>query len=209
MKTSDPFKPLESALQDNPNCRLGIMARERMAFAEKGVNSFQQDRELLVLISDTGWWYGYIVRVDPDMLAYRDRGEWVAMLVKSTLCVEGETAQEIFGRISHYWYLFGWYEHYYTPERHPEEGLAQYLSFDDAVQATIRIIERFNYQYRMHSEPGNGLRQDLRSLNFFASVGHSDPEMHVMHNITELPIVEGSRNNPKNPDLSPSNTAYL
>ncbi len=194
MRLPKPVKTLKSALRDNPECRLGVMARTRVAFAEKGVNSYRQDKELLVLISDTSWWYGYVVRVNPDILVHRDRGEWVAILIKSTLCVEGGTPQEVFSRVDHYWYLFGWYENYYTPERNPEEGLAQCQSFDDAAQTICRIIERFDERLRMRSEPGGGLRLDMRCLNFFAGLGHSDAEMRVMHDVTELPIVEGSRN---------------
>ncbi len=195
MRLPKPVKTLKSALRDNPECHLGVMARTRVAFAEKGVNSYRQDKELLVLISSNdGWWYGYVVRVDPDILAYKDRGEWMAVLIKSTLCVEGETPLEVLSRIDHYWYLFGWYENYYTHERSPEEGLAQCQSFDDAIQAVCRMIERFNHRHRMRSEPGGGLRLDMRCLNFFAGLGHSDAEMRVMHDVTELPIVEGSHN---------------
>jgi hypothetical protein len=178
------------------------MARTRVAFAEKGVNSYQQDKELLVLISDTGWWYGYVARVDPSILTYKDRGEWVAILVKSSFYVEGETQEKVFRCIGHHWYLFGWYENCYSSERNPEDGLVQCRSFDNAVQNIGRMIKQFNYRLRMRSEPDDGFRLDLRCLNFFSGLGFSDEEMRVVHDMAELPIIDGARQRPENSNPS-------
>ena len=194
MTTPAAIKTIKASLRDNPECRLGVMARTRVAFAEKGINSYQQDKELLVLISNNdGWWYGYVVRVDPGILTQRNKGEWVAILVKSVYCIEGETAEQVFRCVEHSWYWFSRYKAYYTLECKPEDGLAQYHSFEESLCAIRRMTERFSCGHHMRSEPGDGLRLDSRCYNFFASLGQSDPEMRAMHDKAELPIVEASR----------------
>ena len=195
MKTSDPFNLLKSALNDNPGCRLGIMARKRMAFAEKGVNSYKQDRELLALIAP-GWWYGYIRRTDPRHLKSTGQGEWIAILVQSAAHVDGRTPTEVFRCLHRNWEEYLLYHPYYVQE--PEDGMALCASFDEAVKALCHIVERFDICKRESCEigsdglpvpPENG-KLDMRCMDLFGLCGLTNEEKFEKY---EWPRIEAAR----------------
>ncbi len=195
MKTSNPFKPLESALQDNSNCRLGIMARTRMAFAEKGVNSFQQDRELLVLISDRGWWYAHLLRIDPANLKRKECGEWVAVLVNSRCRVDGLMPEDVFRSATYNWYDCQHYDEYFLQD--PEDGFAQRHSFEEALLALCTIIERFDHNLRDYHEldpEGRFIRPsgfaDIPCMGIYGRHALSDEELYEKY---ERPVIEEVR----------------
>ena len=207
MKTTNAVKTIKSALRDNLECHLGVMARTRVAFAEKGVNSYRQDKELLVLISDTGWWYGHILRIDPESLEQKDHGEWMAVLVNSRCRVDGSTPEDVFKSIIFNWYDCQRYDEYFLQE--PEDGFAQRHSFEEALRALCTIIERFKYNLRDCHEldpEGNFIRPegnaDIPCVDIYGRHALSDEEMYEKY---ERPVIEEVR---KKAGLPPLDEVY-
>ncbi|GEM_PF-2840213 len=203
MTTAAAIKTIKTSLRDNPECRLGVMARTRVAFAEKGINSYQQDKELLVLISDTGWWYGHVLRVDPDNLAHRDYGEWVVNLMNSRCRVDGATPEEVLHNVTFSWYDRQLYTEYFVQA--PEDGFAQRHSFDAALQALCTIIERFKFKLRdYHELDPNGDyilpkgEAILPGKSIYGSRALSDEEMYEKY---ERPLIEAARKKAGLPSL--------
>lgn len=203
MTSSRAIDAIRSSLQENSDCRLGILATSRIAFAENGVNSYRRDKELLALIAP-GWWYGYIRRVDPSFLA-SDRGEWAAALVRSTVHVDGETPHEVFRRLHRAWEEYLQYEPYYVQE--PDDGMALCASFEEATEALRRIVERFAVCKRWSCKMGpDGLWEppeqstlDMRCMDLFGLDRLTDEEAFEKY---ELPLIEAARRETGLPPLS-------
>ncbi len=172
--TTTPAHSVLPALRDNPACRIGILAEQRLAYLEKGINSHQQDKELLALISDMGdWWYGYVLRVGPEFPGDRNQGEWLAILVQSGVPVDGYSQKEVFRCAQKSWFRLLEYHAYYIQE--PQDGGALCHSFEEAVTMLRHIIVRFDIRKRIAWErdaDGNllapeGSKLDRRCMDLF------------------------------------------
>lgn len=148
---TEPVRAAILALRNNPKCRVGILAGERAAFLEKGVNSYRNDKELLVLLSDVGnWWYGYVLRVPPHFPANTNDRQWLAILVQSAVPIDGYTQIDIFRCARRAWFQLFEYIPYYVQT--PEDSSALCSSFGEALTALRRIIERFDIRQRIAVE---------------------------------------------------------
>ncbi len=148
LTNTGPVRASILALRNNPKCRVGILADERAAFLENGINSYQNDKELLVLLSDLGnWWYGYVLRVHPHFPGNTQGNQWLAILVQSAVPVDGYAPSDIFLRARKTWFQLLEYLPYYV--QHPEDGSALCPSFETALTALHRIIDRFDIRNRI------------------------------------------------------------
>ncbi len=176
-----PVHTILPSLRDNPGCRVGVLADQRLAYLEAGINSFGQDKEMLVLISDQGdWWYGYVLRVDPGFPIEGTggaEGEWLAILVQSSVSVDGYSPENVFRNARRAWFELLECHAYFIQA--PEDGYALRHSFDEAVTALRRIITRFDIHKRIAWErnadgslidPANS-RLDRRCLRLFRFLG--------------------------------------
>lgn len=130
-----------AALDANPACDSGILARERMAWTANGPMSFRNDQELFVRVSTAVRykWYGHVLRAD-DL---PDGGQrWVAVLVNSEDWIDAPDVETLFARVQH------WLEVRcrYTPGHAVEDGqlFAIRSSFQDAVKALVAMIRGFD-----------------------------------------------------------------
>jgi len=139
---------LQAALRDNTRCQRGLLADQRMVLLHQGINSYHQDKELLVLISDQGdWWYGYVLRTGPVFPFDPTHGEWLALLVQSGVPIDGYTPEAVFRCAQKAWFRLLEYQPYFIQQ--PEDGMVQCHTFDQAVQALGTIIRRFDITKRI------------------------------------------------------------
>lgn len=130
-----------AALDANPACDSGILARERMVWTANGPMSFRNDQELFVRVSTAVryTWYGHVLRVD-DLPGGGQR--WVALLVDSEDWIDAPDVETLFARVQ-YWLEV---RCRYTPGISDEDGqlFATRSSFTDAVQALAEMIRGFD-----------------------------------------------------------------
>lgn len=141
-------KRLMNALNGNPHATLGLMARERMAYCERGVNSHQNEPELLALITTTaGCWYGYLYRASPDQLEESAANRpWVATLVNSRAVLEGTTTEEVLQSARYHLFERNDYEPYFSQE--PGDTHVFCATFEEGCEALEGIIRRFDPDLR-------------------------------------------------------------
>jgi hypothetical protein len=136
---------IREALAANAQCAPGILARDRLAFTPIGELSFLNDRELFIQVSTAiyGHWYGHVLRLlDAD----DGRQQWAAVLVLSAVEIDAPDVETLFRRVRFHLTEHSRYEPPWAQEK--EDVFAVRSSFDEAVLALVRMIERFDILMR-------------------------------------------------------------
>ena len=165
------FPLVEAALQENPNCRVGLMLRPVVVYTPQGPFGGE---ELLALVyagdPTEQYWYGHVCR-------HPSSGTYAAALVFSEKLVNAETIELLFRRFQ-YWISC---RLFYEPCAVQADGDAFALAatFDDAVDGLVTIIRRFGLDNRCPQEARPGDRTELRLLSLYGVEGERTAQGEV------------------------------
>jgi len=201
---------IKSALSSNPECRPGLLARERVVFAERGWLSHGNGRELFCLVRHytwpgTGFFYGHVLRVPvkPEAEAGFPSWVWAAIIVDSGIAIDGESPDEVLANARQWLWNNGDYQPCYAQEKDDVFKLCH--GFDEACAALAEMIRRFELKRRtivVETEddhlrdcrrelPAPGIL-DMRCMNVYG-LGHAclgDPEEDVFIPRPQAPDLE-------------------
>jgi hypothetical protein len=145
---------LRTALAANPECRPGLLARDRVVYAERGCLSHRNDRELFCLVRHVsspfvGFFYGHVlrVRVKPEAEPEFPGGAWAALLVDCGVAIDGATPGEVLANAREWLWEMG----HYDPgiyAQHVDDVFKLCGSFDEACDALAEMIRRFELKCR-------------------------------------------------------------
>jgi len=145
--------PILAALRANPECRPGILARDRVVYAERGWLSHGNAKELFCLVRHhtwpgTGFFYGHVLRVPvvPEAEAEFPGGAWAAMIIDSGIAIDGETPDEVLGNAKEWLWNLGNYEPCHAQDEDDVFKLCP--GFEEACAALEEMIRRFDTKRR-------------------------------------------------------------
>ncbi|OGT89777.1 MAG: hypothetical protein A2286_09555 [Gammaproteobacteria bacterium RIFOXYA12_FULL_61_12] len=136
------FEFLKSAVEDNPHAGTGVLAREGIVYAESGPNSYQEAPELLLLVTNVaGYIYGHVHqrKAAPE---YGRESVWVAVLVESSVLVDGRTPGEALLCAGDAWYRHCSYHPMYAQSE--DDVLAVRDSFEDACKVMAEMVRHYD-----------------------------------------------------------------
>ena len=144
--------PVLAALRANPAGRPGLLARERLAYAEHGCLSHDGGQELFCLVRHVtrpfvGFYYGHVLRMACEP---KEGGApataWVALLVDTGIAVDGDTPAEVFANAKEWLWHMGHYEPCYAQDK--DDVYKACGSFEEACAALAEMIRRFELRRR-------------------------------------------------------------
>lgn len=139
--------PILAALGENPECRPGLLARGRLAYAEHGRMSHGGGQELFCLVRHVTWpfvgfYYGHVLRVACE--AKQDGAPatvWVALLAHTSIAIDGETADEVLASAKEWLWYMGSHEPCYAQDQ--SDVYKECGSFEEACAALAEMARRF------------------------------------------------------------------
>jgi len=144
--------PILAALRTNPECRPGLLARGRLAYAEHGCLSHGGGRELFCLVRHVtrpfvGFYYGHVLRMacEPDGDGTAATA-WVALLAHTGIAIDGDTPAEVFANAKEWLWRMGRYEPCYAQDK--DDVYKECGSFEEACAALAEMIRRFELKRR-------------------------------------------------------------
>lgn len=158
------------ALADNPHCKPGLLAANRIVETASGILSANGDREMIVLVdgaSDYERWYGHVLKVVTEKKdATPGEAQWVALLVRSGKYIDGPDERTIFRRVAHFFRDEAMYSPVFVQE--PEDGFALRNSYEEAARTLVGMILKFRREKRSE----RAIPPDM--LDFRQPKGHLD-----------------------------------
>ena len=146
---------IRATLSANPECRPGLLARGRVAYAERGRLSHGNGRELFCLVRHytwpgTGFFYGHVLRVPvrpgaEDSAQWPD-GTWAALIVDSGIAIDGETRDEVLANAQEWRWNNGDYQPCYAQDI--DDVFKLCTGFEEACAALSEMIRRFELKRR-------------------------------------------------------------
>jgi hypothetical protein len=145
---------LRAALAANPECRPGLLARERVVYAEQGCLSYRNDRELFCLVRHIwnpvqDFFYGHVLRVplEPEFEPEYPGGAWAALLANSDIAIDGQTPGDVLANVKAWFWESGYYEPCcYVQEK--DDAFKLCGSFEEACEALAEMIRKFALKLR-------------------------------------------------------------
>lgn len=148
---ADMIATLQAALAANPECRGGLLARERVVYAERGCLSHRNDRELFCLVRPAPYpFYGHVlrVRIEPAAEPEFPGGAWAALLVDCGAAIDGETPGEVLANAREWLWEMGRYDPgIYVQD--VDDAFKLCGSFEEAFAALEEMIRRFALRHRV------------------------------------------------------------
>jgi hypothetical protein len=148
---TETLSRIRTALSDNPECRPGLLARERVVYAERGLLSHQNDRELFCLVRPPpSSFYGHVlrVRIKPAAEPEFPGGAWVALLVDCGAAIDGATPGEVLASAREVLWEMGRYEPaVYVQDQ--DDAFKLCGSFEEACAALAEMVRRFVLRLRV------------------------------------------------------------
>ena len=158
---------IRATLSANPECRPGLLARGRVAYAERGRLSHGNGRELFCLVRHytwpgTGFFYGHVLRVPvrpgaEDSAQWPD-GTWAALIVDSGIAIDGETRDEVLANAQEWRWNNGDYQPCYAQDI--DDVFKLCTGFEEACAALSEMIRRLPIRV----EAPDGRRRNRRGL---------------------------------------------
>lgn len=171
---------LRSATEENPNACQGVLGRDGLVYSKHGPNSYQGDQELLLLVNNVhGYIYGHVLlRKSAD--GYERESVWVAVLVESSVPIDGPSAEEALRHAGKAWSR-GCYHPMYAQSE--DDVFVVRESFEGAVRGLAELVRRYDPMKRHGGEtevdgalvdhdPGGFL--DLRVFDLYGLACGSD-----------------------------------
>jgi hypothetical protein len=151
---ADTTSRIRIALSENPECRPGLLVRNRVVYAERGCLSYRNDRELFCLVRHVsspfvGFFYGHVlrVRVKPEAEPEFPGGVWAALLVDCGVAIDGATPEEVLANVREYLWESGSYDPgIYVQDM--DDAFKLCGDFEEACDALAEMIRRFELKRR-------------------------------------------------------------
>lgn len=164
--------PLEEALDRNIQCRPGMLLSKRAFAIDRGPSGAPEVLALIMADDPYGdkFWYGHIV-VHP-----RAPGIFIALLCWLDRFVNAENVPLLFRRYHHWTRI----NPHYQPctIQFPDDAFCECRSFNEAVAALARMVDRFDWDKRSAYEGSiySDSPLEMRILDIYGVVSHQDAD---------------------------------
>lgn len=153
---SEHVKSLAAAIRKNPKTNWsGLLTTQKVVEIERGVMSYQNDRELLALVLDEpkgSYYYGHVLRMTPAEAVPGEKPVWAALIVNVEKRVDADDPELVFRRYQHWVPKKG----RYMPCHAQSDGdvFALTDTYEAAVDALLEMVRRFDIELRFNSNDG-------------------------------------------------------